>query len=416
MITTKTSALRATACRFIAQTRPLALVISLAAGSGMAAAPIAEVSTRLPAFSWDHVPLYMHVRKSTQFTEAEIRYLAGFPLITFEKTTGSQTFGSTEAGTLAAARAVKRINPASKILYYRNVIVHYGSYAANSQLGGIPGAFLVSNDGKSRLVRNTVEAYDLRNPRLRSWWVEGARQVCAEPAIDGVFLDGNVKVLEPAYLLKELGAARKRAVMEGYHELMRATRAAIGSEKLMIANLVRARFPDSGLGELATFDGSYLEGFETSVGATKREDYVAKGIAAAQEAARQGKIVAFTAGVGQAVEGEAGNAQQTDEIRSRMMNDAEVQRRFTYCLAMFLICAEQHSYFLAHDGYDAARNFLWLKRPPELDRPLGPPRGPARHQGYVYEREFAHASVWLDIEHQTARVVWSGAGTAGTKL
>ena len=90
--------------------------------------------------------------------------------------------------------------------------------------------------------------------------------------------------------------------MAGYHELVRATRAAIGPEKLMVANLVRARFPDAGLGELGAFDGSYLEAFETSVGTTKREDYVAKGIAAAQEAARRGKIVALTAGVGRIVE------------------------------------------------------------------------------------------------------------------
>jgi hypothetical protein len=381
----------------------------------MVAAPTGAESTRLPSFSWDRVPRYMHVRKSTQFTEEEIRYLAGFPLITFEKTTGSQTFGSTEAGTLAAARAVKQLNPAAKILYYRNVIVHYGSYAANAQLEGVPGMFLASNDGKRRLVRNTVEAYDLTNPRVRTWWVQGVREACAEPAIDGVFLDGNVKVLEPAYLLKELGAARKEAVVAGYHELVRATRAALRPEKLMVANLVRARFPDSGLGELAAFDGSYLEGFEITVGGVKRQDYVAKGIAAAQEAARRGKIVAFTAGVGRIAEGEGNNAQQTDEIRGRATHDAEVQRRLTYCLAMFLICAEEHSYFLAHDGYDAARSSMWLKRPPEFDRPLGPPRGPARRQDYVYEREFAHASVWLDLEHEKARVVWRETENTKTK-
>jgi alpha-N-arabinofuranosidase len=378
------------------------------------AAPSPAVGARLPEFSWDRVPLYMHVRKSTQFTEEEIRYLSGFPLITFEKTTGAQVFGSTEAGTLAAARAVKRLNPAAKILYYRNVIVHYGSYAANAQLEGGPGAFLASNDGMGRLVRNTVEAYDLTNSHVRTWWVEGARQVCADPAIDGVFLDGNVKVLEPAYLQKELGADRKKAVVAGYHELVRATRAAIGPEKLMVANLVRARFPDAGLGELGAFDGSYLEAFETSVGTTKREDYVAKGIAAAQEAARRGKIVAFTAGVGRIAEGKGNNAQETDEIRGRATRDSEVQRRLNYCLAIFLICAEKHSYFLAHDGYDATRSSIWLKRPPEFDRPLGPPRGPARRQGYVYEREFAHASVWLDIEHERARIVWDSANRRST--
>lgn len=38
-----------------------------------------------PTFSWDHVSLYMHIRKDTAYTDDEIRYLAKFPLITFEK-------------------------------------------------------------------------------------------------------------------------------------------------------------------------------------------------------------------------------------------------------------------------------------------------------------------------------------------
>ena len=81
-------------------------------------------STELPRplFSWDHVPLYMHMRKSAAFTQKELDYLAGFPLITLEKTTGSRTHGSTEAGSLAAAKAIKAINKDARVLYYRNVM------------------------------------------------------------------------------------------------------------------------------------------------------------------------------------------------------------------------------------------------------------------------------------------------------
>ena len=384
----------------------LSVVVTSAAGSARAAVPATAEASRLPAFSWDHVPLYMHIRKSTGFTPEELRYLAEFPLIAFEKTTGATDFGSTEKGTLEAARAVKCINPAAKILYYRNVIVHYAGYAANAQLAAIPGAFLVSHDGRGKLVRNTVEAYDLTNPKLRDWWVENARQLCADPAIDGVFLDGNVKVLEPDYLRKDIGPERKQAVVEGYHAMMAATRVAIGPKKLMVANLVRARFPDAGLGWLGAFDGSYFEGFETTVGAIPREEYVAKGIAAAQDAARQGVIVAFTAGIGKLGLSETGNAQLTDEIRSRATKDAETQQRLTYCLAMFLICAEKYSYFLAHDGYDATKSSAWLKRPPEFERPLGPPTGKAQREGYIYTREFRQASVWLDIKNEQARITW----------
>jgi hypothetical protein len=382
------------------------VVVASAPGSARPTAPAASAESRLPAFSWDRVPLYMHIRKSSGFTPEELHYLAGFPLVAFEKTTGAKEYGSTEKGTLEAARAIKRLNPAAKILYYRNVIVHYGGYAANAQLADIPAPFLISGDGRTKLVRNTVEAYDLTNPQLRDWWVANVRQVGADQAIDGVFLDGNVKVLEQAYLLKEIGAAKKEAVVAGYHEMMQATRAALGPGKLMLANLVRARFPDSGLGWLGAFDGSYLEGFETTVGTIPRQEYVAKGIAAAQEAARRGVIVAFTAGVGKVVAGETGNDQLTDEIRNRATKEAETQRRLTYCLAMFLICAEKYSYFLAHDGYDAATSSTWLRRPPEFDRPLGPPTGKAQQKGYVYTRDFRQASVWLDVEKEQAHITW----------
>jgi len=361
---------------------------------------------RLPAFSWDRVPCYQHIRKDTAFSDEEVRYLASFPLVTLEKGTGAKTSGSTEAGTLAAARAIKAVNPAAKVLYYRNVIVHYGAYAANASLEGIPGALLVGNDGSDKLVRGRVQAYDLSNERMRDWWVDNVRQVCADRSIDGVFLDGNVKILEPEYLRREIGEAKKAALVEGYDSMMKATRRVLGPEKLLVANLLRARFPDSGLGRLRAFDGSYIEAFETAVGNVPVKDYVARGIAAFQEAARQGFLVAFTAGLGEEDAGEARNRQRTDEIRQGLPAGEAASRRFTYLLAVFLVCAEKHSYFCAHDGYGAEASKVWMTRPPELERPLGPPKGPAVRSGDVYTREFARASVRVDLEAQAARIDW----------
>ncbi len=51
-------------------------------------------SSKMPAFSWNTLPLYIHVRKTAAFTPEEVNYLAKYPLITFEKTTGSETYGS----------------------------------------------------------------------------------------------------------------------------------------------------------------------------------------------------------------------------------------------------------------------------------------------------------------------------------
>ena len=61
----------------------LALFAALALLAHAEGEPSAPASNHWPAFSWDRVPLYMHIRKAKNFTEDEIMYLATFPLVTF---------------------------------------------------------------------------------------------------------------------------------------------------------------------------------------------------------------------------------------------------------------------------------------------------------------------------------------------
>ncbi|MDP0491268.1 MAG: putative glycoside hydrolase [Verrucomicrobiota bacterium JB023] len=357
----------------------------------------------MPSFSWDRIPLYMHIRKASSFSEEELEFLARFPLLTFEKANGHREHGSIEAGTLASARAVKKLNPAATILHYRNVFVHYGGYADIEKLMEIPGAILSGRDGEEKLVRGKVPAYDLSNPDLRAWWVENSRRMTADPAIDGVFLDGNIKALEPKYLRGAIGASKKQEVTAGYHALVRELREAIGPDELMVANILRARFGNAGLEHLAPFDGSYLEGFFHNVKGMSYEDYVAKGITAMQEAADRGKIVAFTTNL-------AGQANQSamgiDESHGKVANDEQAHANLIYPLAIFLIAAGEHSYFRVHEGYSADGDDRWMRWFPEYDRPLGPPLGKARRDGYRYSRRFEHARVELDLATRSAEIKW----------
>jgi hypothetical protein len=392
--------------------KPSILFLALFAALALTAHAEGELSApaanRLPAFSWDRVPLYMHIRKSQNFTEDEIKYLASFPLVTFEKTTGAQTFQSTEDGTLAAAKAVKEINPSTKVLYYRNVIVHWNTYKANAEIEKIPGAFLVGSNGKTKLVRGMNEAYDLTNPQVREWWIRHAKQMCADPLIDGLFLDAIDKVLKLSYLKRDIGEKKKAALGEGYKTMMTETRQAIGPDKIMLANVLRVGIPDSGLEAIKQFDGSYIENFEGTGDKEAKKKYLATGIEAFQKAAREGFMIAFTAGLSEmkTEDGEL-NPENMDEIRKGLGKNEDYSKRFNYLLAMFLICAEKHSYFLAHDSYVVnKKNKVWMKTPPELDRPLGPPKGPAVQDGYVYTREFAHAKVRLDIENEVGEIEW----------
>ncbi len=396
--------------------KPSILCLALSAALTLplvAAEPLpSEEATRLPAFSWDRVPQYMHIRKGDKFTEDEIKYLATFPLVAFEKTTGFVTFQCTEDGTLAAAKAVKEINPSTKVLYYRNVIVHYGTYKANAEIDGTPEAFLVGSQkksvGQTKLVRGKYEAYDLTNPQLREWWVGNVKQLCADPVIDGVFLDGIIKVLSPGYLPRVLGKEKSAALVDGYKTMMTETRQAIGPDKIMLANVLRVGIPDNGLEAIKQFDGSYIENFEGSGDKAAKQKYLATGIEAFQKAAREGFIIAFTAGLSEmnTEEGDL-NPEKTDEIRKGLGKNDNYSKRFNYLLAMFLVCAEKHSYFLAHDGYHAHRkNKVWMKPQPGLERPLGAPKGPAVQEGYIYTREFAHAKVRLDIENEVGEIEW----------
>ena len=356
-----------------------------------------------PAFSWERIPQYMHIRKSTSFTEKEIAFLARFPLITFEKANGHEDHGSVEKGTLAAAKAVKKINPNTKILYYRNVIVHYGSYDANTALKDIPNALLSDAEGNTKLVRNRVQAYDLSTPGLRDWWVKSCQQVVADPAIDGLFLDGNIKALEPGYLARQIGKAKKKQTMAGYHLLLKETRKALGPKKLMVANILRARFPQAGFEYIDAFDGAYLEGFFHNVGKVGYEEYVAKGIAVMQKAARTGKIIAYTATLSETVNT---SRMGIDEAHGKAASEEEARRQLYYKLAVFLVCAEKYSYVRIHEGYSANEGEGWMRWFPEYDRPLGPPQGPATRKGHVYTRAFKHVDVWLDVKKREGRITW----------
>eukprot|EP00903_Cladosiphon_okamuranus_P003977 g3975.t1 len=367
---------------------------------------------RMPEFSWDTLPLYMHLRKDTAFTEEEFRFLAKFPLITLEKSTGHKTYGSTDAGTLEAAKGIKALNPDAKILYYRNVLVHYGGNSFDGKLEHIPGWSLEGKGGEHNLVRSKLRAYDLSNPALRDWWVESMAGVCRSPYIDGLFLDGNLKALLPAYLGNQLPPGKKEETIAGYHTMMKSTREALGDDKLMLGNIIRARFENAGLEFIDYFDGSYLEGFTSPIGKTSRADYIAKGIAAVQKAARDGNIIALTLSLGN-----TDVADGVDETRGEAGeitgSNPKLRERLDFCIALYLVMAEKYSYLMVTDGYGVdpdphgkSRSKLWLHTFPEYDRPLGAPQAPAVKDGYRYTREFQHVSVSLDIENMSGTLEW----------
>lgn len=227
-------------------------------------------------------------------------------------------------------------------------------------------------------------------------------EMAKNEAFDGIFIDGNIKALEPIYLKGIIESEKKEQVKEGYDLMMADLRNSIPN-KLLIANIIRARLPNSGLDYMQYFDGSYLEGFEGAANGYTKLEYVTRAIAATQKAARNGNIICMSMGLGS-----ARNAKAIDDSRMKINAQSPYEENLRYKLAIFLICAEKYSYFLAHDGYSVNNDdsYTWLKLFPEYKKPLGPPKGVAKKEGNVYTREFEHASVWLDIEKNEAEIIW----------
>lgn len=364
-------------------------------------------SKKLPEFSWDTMPLYMHVRKDDAFTKDEIKYISKYPLVTFEKTTGSKTFGSTEKGTIEAAKEVKKLNPKTKIIYYKNVVINWSTYAEDEAfLKKNPDALLVNDKGQKVFMPNGKTGYfDLTKDYVRSYWLDHVKKETDSPYIDGVFLDANIKVLVPGFFNSKVGAKKQKELEAGYFKMMADLKAGVGKDNILLANIIRVRpeFKDVGREYLKYFDGTYLEGFEhESFGMTYAE-YVSKGIEAFQKSAQEGNIVAMSIGLG---EGEDGEVKGIDDKRKAVKSNENFKERLDYVLAIFLVCAEKHSYVYPHDGYNSKTSSVWLKSFPQYENKLGAPKGPAVKTGYTYKRSFEHLDVTLDLEKKTAKLDW----------
>lgn len=369
---------------------------------------MSEAVDMFPDFSWDTLPLYIHIRKKHAFSNEEAKFLSNFPLITLEKTTGMGAYRSTEAGSIKAAEKIKEHNPNAKVLFYRNVLINYTFYSFDGELDDHDDWFLKDKNGEdAKALQQGFKLYDLSQAEVREWWINKALEVCDNPAIDGLFIDGNLKVLDKNYLTRiaKIPEEKRPEVVEGWHQMMSSIHDALQAKnKLKLANIVRARLDDSGISCLQYFDGSYLEHYEgTDV------EYLEKSIAAVQEAAQNGKIIALTLGLG-----ESSAAADYDDMREKADDLAKLKPRIEYCIALFLIVAEKYSYLDIHDGYDVnsdrdgkCKSKVWLKHLAEYDRPLGEPLGPAEKKGeFVYVREFEHMQVRVNIRQKRAHLKW----------
>lgn len=371
-----------------------ATAVWLLAGSLLLCPPLAlHADERLPPFEWDRVPVYAHVGKTSgDFTTEELDFLAShFNFITIEKHQASKKHGSTESGFVVAAREIKKRNPHAKVLFYWNASLDTSSkrgvYEAMETFPA--NGFLTDSEGDPVLRRKTVPNYDLTKREVRQWWSDVAAKAVRDLGADGIFADAMGQSREKGLSddkITELVAARVA--------LLEETRRKIGSDKLIIYNGLLKDDPD----KLLRFaDGAMIESFGHPKYGNSKEA-LTESFEATHAASSDGKIVILKAWPGFSF-------RQTEMMQKPRKELSRLSReRITFPLACFLIAAQPHCYLHYTWGYREMHGTF--DGYPELDKPLGPPKGDATRTGWTYKREFAHASVSVDVETRTATIDW----------
>ncbi len=353
-----------------------------------------RVTATYPGFSWDRVPLNLHFGKRTaDLTAAEIDFIASrSTLIALEKSHGVTPHGSTEAGIADSARRIVQRNPAAKVLFYFNAFINWPGYDAFKTYR--PEWTLRTAAGEIVKHPSGTPRPDPSNADFREWWSEIVAQANRSAPLAGVFIDALPQALTPA-LAKQVGDAKARAVVAGLREMIALTKRKLGPDRLVLANGLRtADFRE--ILDWEGIDGVMIEhfgAFKTDSPTDLKTDLDSIALAAAK-----GKFVVLKGWPGF-------NWLDQDMMKRPYAELLKLAReRLTFPLACFLVAAQPGSHFCYSWGYTHTHGMLDAY--PEFDRPLGPPQADAVWQGLTATREFAHASVWVDLTTRQARIDW----------
>ncbi len=353
-----------------------------------------RVSVTPSGFNWDRVPLNLHFgQRNGDLTDAEIEFIATRSnLIALEKSHGLAVHGSTEAGIAATARRIKQRNPAAKVLFYFNAFINwpgydaFKTYQAEWTLRSPTGEIITHPSGTPRP--------DPSIAAFREWWSEIVAAAHRDAPLDGVFADALPQALAPG-LAKQVGETKARAVVQGLREMLALTKRKLGPERVVLVNGLRT----TDFRELLDWEGidglmiEHFGAFKTTAQADLKADLDSIALAAAK-----GKFVVLKGWPGF-------NWTETAMMQRPRAELLQLAReRITFPLACFLVAAQTGSYFCYSWGYREEHGML--DPYPEFEHRLGVPQGEATWSGLTATREFAHASVFVDLTTQQARIDW----------
>jgi dienelactone hydrolase len=353
-----------------------------------------RATAALPGFNWDRVPLNLHFgKRSADLTDAEVGFIASHStLIALEKSHGVTPHGSTEAGIADSARRITQRNPDAKVLFYLNAFINWPGYDAFKTYR--PEWTLRTAGGEIITHPSGTPRPDPSNADFREWWSDVVAHANRTAPLGGVFVDALPQALSPG-LAKQVGDAKARAIVAGLREMLALTKRKLGPDRLVLVNGLRT----TDFREILDWEGidgvmiEHFGAFKTDTPTDIKADLDSIALAAAK-----GKFAV--------IKGWPGFNWLDKEMMQRPYAELLqlARERLTFPLACFLVAAQPGSHFCYSWGYREEHGMLDAY--PEFDRPLGPPQADAKWVGLTATREFAHASVWVDLTTKQARIDW----------
>lgn len=371
-----------------------------------------------------------------QLTDTQAAFVAShYEFVSLEKCFGVNATDplKTEAHFAAAARQLKRANSSVQVLFYwASDQVIESCYVAAGEFMKHPEWWLRNSSGG--VISNHNNPFiDVRVAAARDWWVSTAINVvnASLDFVDGVFVDGSGWAF--AYG-KGLLPAEQAAVNTGHQTMIAQLTNALHDLKpdaVTLGNgLNEYSFsrPDHGVAESVNVDGECAEHFGAFEGvlsnsllnATIMESW----IEVMQNLEKQGKIAIVKTWPGPVTGPITGNGGPSWPNRSSTAWTYEDRRAaatqgLAWSHAAFLLVAAPQFYMSYSWWYNIADGYVpcdsavggdgqcscpddWY---PELLRPTGAPLGPPVRvggaSGHLWQRNFEHVSVSVDLADQS---------------
>ncbi|WP_208021450.1 putative glycoside hydrolase family 15 protein [Flavicella sediminum] len=359
-------------------------------------------NTTLPKFSWDTTPMYYHFGDIDRVLKPEeVKFISDrTDFICIEKSHAYNQLGDQVLGTKHEVEAFHKIKPGTKVLFYYNSYLAwpYPSFNKNFTPEGIVenpelAKFLFVNPKTGKLRTKSKPAFsyyfDALNPDFRKFWVASAVEGIKVSGADGIFIDRMNVGLNSDYPNDQLVEIAKAK-----GEMMAELKKQMGPDKLLIGNnaaRTKEVYPHC--------DAFFFEHYNSSV--TNKENLLEEWNDMLR-IAKDGKISIYRFGA-------KGKGKTDITIGATGVSGIEEKskKQLEFYHACYLIGAQPYSYFQWNWGWNLADGNLVDY--PELTKPLGSPKEAFKRvnpEGWVFTREFEHASVWVNTETRKAKITW----------